>query len=198
MVSIDLQTHHATRASSLSGTTGMLTFPKAWFLKLARGWGLLYFILILSLHVCLQQLSHAMAWLTRSIWYSGLTPQYVNVLCSPAAWSPRQAPAPLYTMVVIPMVASIFLPGKPKVKRPMPTWITPCNVQCQHAGPIVGLSSMEEASFLPFALVPLQNLSLSKDTRPGPPSTSRYSCPLVVVLQDFATSPSFGDAGVWT
>jgi hypothetical protein len=69
---------------------------------------------------------------------------------------------------------------------------------CQHARLTVWLSSMEGPSFSLFALVLLQNHPLSKDTRPGPPSTSRYSYPLVAVLQDYRTGPSFGYAGVWT
>ncbi len=50
-----------------------------------------YLVLVLSLRTCLQQLQHALAWLTWSIQYSGLTSCSVNMLCSPAAWSSRLA-----------------------------------------------------------------------------------------------------------
>ncbi len=77
------------------------------------------------------------------------------------------------------------------MNRAMPEHILAvCNVSMPE------LSSMEGASSLPMALVLLHNHPSSKDTRLGPLSTSRYSCPPVAVLNDFATSPSFGDAGL--
>ncbi len=60
------------------------------------------------------------------------------------------------------------------------------------------LSSMVGSSFCVVRLSPAPNHPSSKNTRLGPSSTSRYSCPPVAVLEDFTTSPNFGDTGVWT
>ncbi len=157
-----------------------------------------YFKLALSLHTYLQQLSRAIGWLTRSIRYLSLNP----LLCKCALFSSclitRAGLSTILCMTLRQnwMVASIFLPTWIELRQN--TFSSCAMSQCQHARPIVGLYSIEGAAFLPFTLVLLQNHVLNKDTRPGPPSTSRYLYPPVVVLQDFTTSPSFGDTGVWT
>jgi hypothetical protein len=61
MVNIDLHTRHATRASSVSGVSGMPHLPESMVESEAGKADKGYFILALSLHTCLQQLSHAMA-----------------------------------------------------------------------------------------------------------------------------------------
>jgi hypothetical protein len=58
MVSIDLNTHHATRSSSVSGDSGLPHLPESMVISEADK---SYFIVALSLHAWLQQLSRAMA-----------------------------------------------------------------------------------------------------------------------------------------
>jgi hypothetical protein len=58
MVSIDLQIHYATRASSASGLPRLpKSMNKSEPSQAEEG----YFVLTLSLHTCLQQLPHGMA-----------------------------------------------------------------------------------------------------------------------------------------
>jgi hypothetical protein len=61
MVSTDLHTRHATRASSVSGASGMPHRPESMVKSEAGKVDKGYFILALSLRTCLQQLSNAMA-----------------------------------------------------------------------------------------------------------------------------------------
>jgi hypothetical protein len=56
MVSIDLHTHHATRASSVSGTREMPHLPESMVKSEAGRADEGYFVLTLSLHTCQQQL----------------------------------------------------------------------------------------------------------------------------------------------
>jgi hypothetical protein len=77
MVSIDLHTHHAYRALSVSDASGMPHLPKSMVKSEADQADKGYFILALSFPTCLQQLSRAMVF--------RLSPPHVNMLCSPAA-----------------------------------------------------------------------------------------------------------------
>ncbi len=60
MVSIDLHTHHAYRALSVSDASGMPHLPKSMVKSEDDQADEGYFVLALSLHTCPQQLSRAM------------------------------------------------------------------------------------------------------------------------------------------
>ncbi len=109
----------------------------------------------------------------------GLNPPLCECALSSSCLITRAGPSTSLCMASrpYPMVASIFLPGRPEGKRLTPIWIKPHQntflpCECHYAGPAVGLSSMEGASFSLFVIVLLQNHSSSKDMRQWPASTS--------------------------
>ncbi len=61
MVSVDLHIHHATRALSVSGASGMPHLPESMVKSEAGQADEGYFVLALSVHTCLHQLSRAVA-----------------------------------------------------------------------------------------------------------------------------------------
>jgi hypothetical protein len=102
MVSIDLHICHATRALSVSGTSGMthLGYMTAWLNKKPAKWtrATLY-SLYPFIHAYSWSHVQCHDWLGQSS--TRLNPHYVNVLCPPDAWSSGQAPAPLYALHIV-------------------------------------------------------------------------------------------------
>ncbi len=110
---------------------------------------------------------------------------YVNVLYFWAAWSPRQALAPLnawhqrqiqWEHQSSSQDINVRLECERRLKHESRSTRTHfCHVKPQHAGPTAGFNSMAGASLKPFALVLFQNHSSSKYTRSWPPDTTSHT-----------------------
>ncbi len=160
------------------------------------------FVFTLTFYICLQQLTSAMAWQTKSIKYSGLSFRNVNVPLFSSCLITQAGSGIILCIALRPQPnGSIHSPPRKAQEKKVNA-----NMNCAPAEHILAMWNVsmpytlevEEASFPPLALALFQNHPSSKDTRSVPPSTSRYYCPIVEVLRDSHTSPSFGDARVWT